>query len=43
MARRRPRRARRSAAALVSVAPLVVVAFVLESYLSRGNLAGAVR
>jgi multiple sugar transport system permease protein len=32
-----------SAAALVSVAPLVAVAFVLESYLSRGNLAGAVR
>jgi hypothetical protein len=27
----------------VSVAPLVAVAFVLESYLSRGNLAGAVR
>ena len=32
-----------SAAALVSIAPLVVVAFVLESYLSRGNLAGAIR
>ena len=32
-----------SAAALVSVAPLVAVAFVLESYLSRGNLAGAIR
>jgi len=32
-----------SAAALVSVAPLVAVAFILESYLSRGNLAGAIR
>jgi multiple sugar transport system permease protein len=32
-----------SAAALISVAPLIVVAFVLERYLSRGNLAGAIK
>lgn len=32
-----------SAAALISVAPLVAVAFVLERFLSRGNLAGAVK
>ena len=32
-----------SAAALVSVAPLIVLAFVVERYLSRGGLAGAVR
>ncbi|MDC1414625.1 carbohydrate ABC transporter permease, partial [Amylibacter sp.] len=30
-----------SAAALVSVAPLVVVAFIVERYLSKGNLSGA--
>ncbi|OGB24438.1 MAG: ABC transporter permease [Burkholderiales bacterium RIFCSPLOWO2_02_FULL_57_36] len=32
-----------SAAALISVAPLIVVAFVLERFLSRGNLAGAIK
>lgn len=32
-----------SAAALVSVSPLVVLAFVVERFLSRGGLAGAVR
>lgn len=32
-----------SAAALVSVSPLIVLAFVVERYLSRGGLAGAVR
>ena len=32
-----------SASALVSVAPLVLVAFVVERYLSSGNLAGAIR
>ena len=32
-----------SAAALISVAPLIVLAFVVERYLSRGGLAGAVR
>jgi len=32
-----------SAAALISVAPLVAVAFVLERFLSRGNLAGAIK
>lgn len=32
-----------SAAAIVSVAPLAVLAFVVERFLSRGSLAGAVR
>ena len=32
-----------SASALVSVAPLVIIAFVVESFLSSGNLAGAIR
>ena len=32
-----------SAAALVSVAPLVVVAFVVERFLSKGNLSGALK
>ena len=32
-----------SAAALVSVVPLIAVAFVLERYLSRGNLAGTIK
>lgn len=32
-----------SASALVSVAPLVLVALMVEKYLSRGNLAGAIR
>jgi multiple sugar transport system permease protein len=32
-----------SAAAIVSVAPLAVLAFVVERFLSRGGLAGAVR
>ena len=32
-----------SASALVSVVPLVIVAFLVERFLSRGNLAGAVR
>jgi len=32
-----------SASALVSVAPLVLVAFVVERYLSSGNMAGAIR
>jgi multiple sugar transport system permease protein len=32
-----------SAAALVSVAPLVLVAFFVERYLSQGTLAGAIR
>lgn len=32
-----------SAAAIVSVAPLVVLAFLVERFLSRGGLAGAVR
>lgn len=32
-----------SASALVSVAPLVIVAFLVEKYLSRGNLAGAIK
>ncbi len=32
-----------SASALVSVAPLVILAFVVEKYLSRGNLAGAIK
>ncbi len=32
-----------SAAALVSVAPLIIVAFVVERYLSKGNLSGALK
>ena len=32
-----------SASALVSVAPLVILAFVVEKYLSRGSLAGAIK
>lgn len=32
-----------SASALVSVAPLVLIAFLVERFLSRGNLAGAIR
>jgi len=32
-----------SAAALVSVAPLVVVAFIVERFLSKGNLSGALK
>jgi len=32
-----------SASALFSVTPLVVLAFVVETYLSRGNLAGAIK
>jgi len=32
-----------SAAALVSVAPLIVVAFIVELYLSKGNLSGALK
>lgn len=32
-----------SASALVSVAPLIAVAFLLESYLSRGSLAGTIK
>jgi multiple sugar transport system permease protein len=32
-----------SAAALVSVAPLIAVAFVVERYLSKGNLSGALK
>jgi multiple sugar transport system permease protein len=32
-----------SASALVSVAPLIAVSLVLERYLSRGNLAGAIK
>jgi multiple sugar transport system permease protein len=32
-----------SAAALVSVAPLIVVAFIVERYLSKGNLSGALK
>lgn len=32
-----------SASALVSVAPLVIIAFIVEKYLSRGNLAGAIK
>ena len=32
-----------SAAALVSVAPLIVVAFIVERYLSKGNLSGAMK
>jgi len=32
-----------SASALVSVAPLVIIAFIVERYLSKGDLAGAIR
>jgi len=32
-----------SASALVSVAPLIVVAFIVERYLSKGNLSGAIK
>ena len=32
-----------SAAALVSVAPLIVVAFIVERYLSKGNLSGGLK
>lgn len=32
-----------SASALISVAPLIVVAFIVERYLSRGNLSGALK
>ncbi len=32
-----------SSSALISVAPLLLVAFVVERFLSRGNLAGAIR
>jgi multiple sugar transport system permease protein len=32
-----------SASALISVAPLIVVAFVVERYLSKGNLSGAIK
>jgi multiple sugar transport system permease protein len=32
-----------SASALVSVAPLVIIAFVVERFLSSGNMAGAIR
>jgi len=32
-----------SASALVSVLPLVIIAFVLERYLARGTLAGVIR
>ena len=32
-----------SASALISVAPLVLIAFLVERFLSRGNLAGAIR
>ena len=32
-----------SAAALVSVAPVIVVAFIVERYLSKGNLSGALK
>ncbi len=32
-----------SASALVSVAPLIIVAFVVERYLSKGNLSGALK
>ena len=34
---------RLSASALVSVAPLIVVAFIVEPYLSKGNLSGALK
>ena len=32
-----------SASALVSVAPLIVIAFIVERYLSKGNLSGALK
>lgn len=32
-----------SAAALISVAPLIVVAFLVEKFLSKGNLSGAIK
>ena len=32
-----------SASALVSVAPLIIVAFIVERYLSKGNLSGAIK
>lgn len=32
-----------SASALVSVAPLVIIAFIVERYLSKGNLSGAIK
>jgi multiple sugar transport system permease protein len=32
-----------SASALVSVAPLVIIAFIVERFLSSGNMAGAIR
>ena len=32
-----------SASALVSVAPLIIVAFIVERYLSKGNLSGALK
>ena len=32
-----------SAAALISIAPLIVVAFVVERFLSKGNLSGALK
>ena len=32
-----------SASALISVAPLIIVAFVVERYLSKGNLSGALK
>lgn len=32
-----------SASALVSVAPLVIIAFIVERYLSKGNLSGALK
>ena len=32
-----------SAAALISVAPLIIVAFIVERYLSKGNLSGALK
>jgi multiple sugar transport system permease protein len=28
---------------LVSVAPLIIVAFIVERYLSKGNLSGAIK
>ena len=31
------------ASALISVAPLIIVAFVVERYLSKGNLSGALK